>query len=108
MWEWDIAERRSKILVHGLSRMQPRLAVTPDDSGTLAIAEGGRLTLRRRASRPEWRGFVRFPGSRGRSRGRAGASMSQVGGTSTVRPEDHGDVPTVVPRIRFEFVPASC
>jgi WD40 repeat protein len=52
VWEWNIAERRSKILVDGLSWVQPRLAVTPDDAGTLAIAEGGMLTLRQRASHP--------------------------------------------------------
>jgi WD40 repeat protein len=53
VWEWNIAERRSKILVDGLSPVQPRLAVTPVDGRTLAIAEeGGRLTLRQRASRP--------------------------------------------------------
>jgi WD40 repeat protein len=50
--EWNIAERRSKLLVDGLSPIHRRLAVTPDDARMLAIAEGGLLTLRQRASRP--------------------------------------------------------
>jgi WD40 repeat protein len=49
--EWDIATRRSKALVNGLSVPHPRVAVTPD-TRTLAIAEGGLLTIRHRAPFP--------------------------------------------------------
>jgi WD40 repeat protein len=54
--EWDLAERRSVVLVDGLSSIHSLFAVTPDDAGTLAIAEGPTLTLRRRASRSGPRG----------------------------------------------------